>query len=98
MTYPVFSCDPIFSMSNSLYLAGELKEKHQYEDDDERIEDRAGEDLFELELDDSGSSAAVGRVTELLRLVKQRVKVVLVPGKSEKLLKLFKLFKFLKLL
>ena len=88
--YPLPSSPPtsLFSHFQNIYLAGELKEKHEYEDDDERIEDRAGEDLFELELDDSGSSAAVGRVTELLRLVKQRVEIVLVPGKSEKLLKL----------
>ena len=69
-----------------------MKEKHEDEDDDEGIEDRAGEDLFEVELHDSGSSPAVGRVAELLGLVQQSVKVVLVAGKSEKLIKNLRFF------
>ena len=71
------------------HLSRELKEEHQDEDDDERVEDRAREDLPELELDDPGIPATVRRVSELLRLVEQRVQVVLVPGKAGKIIIVF---------
>ena len=69
-------------------LSRKLKQEHEDEDDDERVEDWAREDLPELELDDPGVPAAVRRVSELLRLVQQRVQVVLVAGKATKLHKL----------
>ena len=65
------------------YLAGELKEKHEDEDNDERIENGTLEDISESEFDVPRRSTTVCRIPELFSLVQEGVEVVFMASKSE---------------
>jgi hypothetical protein len=80
--WPFYYIDPGNPGSERSHLAGELKKKHEDENDDEWIENGTLEDISESKFDVSWGSSSVCRITELFSLVQEGVEVVFMASKS----------------